>query len=116
MMKRARVQRRQRIRACRFDETQPTQQAYERARDLPRLLPLLPGEMTIATVQEHLRLLALLRRALRLERNRGKSGHWTYDLARHSALLRAYRSERSSLKARFGGRGMAPGMAARRPG
>lgn len=34
-----------------------------------------------------------MRRALRLERQRGRAGHWAYDLARHAQLLRAYRSE-----------------------
>jgi hypothetical protein len=30
---------------------------------------------------------------LRVERQRGIAGHWTYDLARHARLLRAYRAE-----------------------
>ncbi|CAN1725104.1 protein of unknown function [Hyphomicrobium sp. 1Nfss2.1] len=34
-----------------------------------------------------------MRRALRLERQRGIAGHWAYDLARHAALLNAYRAE-----------------------
>jgi len=66
---------------------------YERTRDLPRLLPLWPCEVEIRTNGEHARLLARLRRALRAERRRGLSGHWTYDLARHAQLLRAYRAE-----------------------
>src|SRR5262245_37367739 len=66
---------------------------YVRARDLPRLLPLWPHELITTTKAEHARLLARLRRALRAERQRGLAGHWTYDLARHAQLVRAYRAE-----------------------
>ncbi|WP_171988130.1 DUF6477 family protein [Hyphomicrobium sp. NDB2Meth4] len=66
---------------------------YERARDLPRLLPLWPQELETRCLDEHARLLARMRRALRLERQRGIAGHWAYDLARHAALLSAYRAE-----------------------
>jgi hypothetical protein len=66
---------------------------YRRDRDLPSLLPLWPHEMQIACLADHARLLARMRRALRAERQRGIAGHWTYDLARHSRLLRAYRAE-----------------------
>lgn len=67
--------------------------AYERNRDLPRLVPLWPSELKTDTRADHLRLLACLRRALRLERQRGLAGHWAYDLTRHALLLRAYREE-----------------------
>jgi hypothetical protein len=66
---------------------------YRRERDLPALLPLWPHEMQIASPADHARLLARMRRALRVERQRGIAGHWTYDLARHARLLRAYRAE-----------------------
>jgi hypothetical protein len=66
---------------------------YERARDLPRLLPLWPHEMQTPSASDHARLLARMRCALRRERQRGLAGHWTYDLARHAQLLRAYRAE-----------------------
>jgi hypothetical protein len=49
--------------------------------------------MQIASLADHARLLARMRRALRVERQRGIAGHWTYDLARHARLLRAYRAE-----------------------
>ncbi len=76
---------------------------YERARDLPKLLPLWEWELATPSEAEHARLLARLRRALRAERQRGLSGHWTYDLARHAQLLRAYRAEVAQcLKAREG--------------
>jgi hypothetical protein len=52
-----------------------------------------PYEFTTQNRNDHLRLLANLRRALRSERQRGLGGHWAYDLARHAHLLRAYRAE-----------------------
>ena len=67
--------------------------SYQRARDLPKLLPLWPHEIEVTSVSEHARLLARMRRALRVERQRGVAGHWAYDLARHAQLLRAYRAE-----------------------
>lgn len=67
--------------------------AYVRARDLPRLVPVWPNEIETLNRSDHARLLARLRRALRVERRRGLSGHWAYDLARHAQLLRAYRAE-----------------------
>jgi hypothetical protein len=67
--------------------------SYKRARDLPRLLPLWPHEIEVGSIAEHARLLARMRRALRMERQRGIAGHWTYDLARHAQLLSAYRAE-----------------------
>jgi hypothetical protein len=41
-------------------------------------------------------LLAVVRKALRIERARGLSGHWSYDRGRHSALLETYRQLKSS--------------------
>src|ERR1700741_4231110 len=73
--------------------TTETTRSYVRRRDLPKLLPLWPHEIDAATPAEHARLIARLRRALRLERQRGVQGHWAYDLSRHAELLRAYRCE-----------------------
>lgn len=67
--------------------------SYQRQKDLPRLLPLWPQELADASLPGRLAILAKLRRALRTERQRGIAGHWAYDLARHDALLRAYRHE-----------------------
>ena len=72
---------------------------YERSRDLPPLLALWPWELEDAGIDGQQRLVARIRRALRLERQRAIAGHWTYDLARHARLLAAYRSEVASLKA-----------------
>ncbi len=72
---------------------------YVRARDLPRLIALWPREIADESPQGRLRLLRKLRQTLREERRRGIAGHWCYDLARHAALLAAYRHEVASSRA-----------------
>ncbi|KWT64964.1 hypothetical protein APY04_3052 [Hyphomicrobium sulfonivorans] len=57
------------------------------------MLSLWPHEVETPDCATHARLLARMRRALRLERQRGLAGHWAYDLNRHAMLLRAYRIE-----------------------
>ena len=42
-------------------------------------------------------LLAKLRSALRAERRRALSGHWSYDLNRHLGLISAYKGELAGL-------------------
>ena len=64
---------------------------------LARLLPLWPHELDDTSSAGRERRVALLRRALRLERQRGLAGHWTYDLSRHSGLLACYRTETARL-------------------
>jgi hypothetical protein len=66
---------------------------YDRDRDLPRLLPLMVGELDVAAVSGQAALIERLRDALRKERMRGRHGHWSYDVGRHAALLQAYRCE-----------------------
>jgi hypothetical protein len=51
--------------------------AYERKRDLPKLLPLWEWELAVVSAAEHARLLARLRRALRAERQRAVIGPTT---------------------------------------
>jgi hypothetical protein len=70
-----------------------TQRPYDRRRELPRVLPLWPHDLDDNSPQGRRVILAKLRRALRAERRRGISGHWTYDLCRHVELLRVYRLE-----------------------
>ena len=72
---------------------------YDRVRDLARLLPLWPAEIADDTPEGRQRIVQRLRRALREERRRGLAGHWTYDLARHAALLQAYKHEVARLEA-----------------
>jgi hypothetical protein len=72
---------------------------YDRDRHLARILPLGPDEIADRSTSARRRILARLARALRAERNRGRAGHWTYDLNRHIALAQAYEAERRDLAA-----------------
>jgi hypothetical protein len=74
-------------------------EAYDRLRHLPRLLPIDPVEIADTSIAVRRRVLARLTRALRAERNRGRAGHWTYDLNRHIALKQACTAERMWLEA-----------------
>jgi hypothetical protein len=76
-------------------------EAYSRSRDLPKLIALWPHELDDLSRQGRLRVLAKLRIALRTERRRARSAHWSYDLNRHLGLLSAYKAELAGLRARF---------------
>ena len=78
--------------------------SYDRARDLPGLIRLDPFAQVAETEEGLKAILARLERALRAERNRARSGHWTYDLNRHIALRQAYRAEADRLQAMRAGR------------
>jgi hypothetical protein len=71
----------------------PDAEARERRKRLTSLLPLWPADIEDTSVDGRARLVTVLERALRAERRRGLSGHWTYDLARHMQLLEAWRAE-----------------------
>jgi hypothetical protein len=73
--------------------------SYDRSRDLPRLTRLESREFEADTIESASVILARLQRALRAERNRARSGHWTYDLNRHIALRQAYLAESERLRA-----------------
>ena len=73
--------------------------AYSRTRDLPKLIALWPHELDDASAEGCRLVLGKLRRALRAERRRASSGHWSYDLNRHLALVTAYKAEASRLEA-----------------
>ncbi len=75
-------------------------ESYERERHLVRLIPVTPGEMADQRPAARRAILARLARALRAERNRGRAGHWTYDLNRHIGLKQAYAAERKALAQR----------------
>ncbi|MGE5266993.1 MAG: hypothetical protein ACM3L9_06470 [Deltaproteobacteria bacterium] len=68
-------------------------QILTRKAELMRLLPLWPHEVADRSPTGDQKLLSVLRRALRAERNRGLAGHWAYDLSRHAQLLALYREE-----------------------
>ena len=71
--------------------------AYVRSRDLPKLIPLWPHELLDHIPEGCHRLLMKLRSALRAERRRALSGHWSYDLNRHLGLISAYKGELAGL-------------------
>lgn len=73
--------------------SQPDQRTAAHIAALATLLPLWPHELNDMTATGREKRLGLLRKALRAERRRGHAGHWTYDLGRHSALLRCYKRE-----------------------
>ena len=70
---------------------------YDRNRHLPRLIPVDPATLADDSTEARQRIVALLARALRAERTRGRAGHWTYDLNRHIGLKQAYAAERRAL-------------------
>ena len=79
--------------------------SYDRRRDLPRLIGIDPFSELSETAEGVAAILARLERALRAERCRARSGHWTYDLNRHIALRQAYLAEAERLRAmKSGGR------------
>lgn len=73
-------------------------QPYKRQRDLPRLLALWPNELRSLTKERLRTIVTKLAKALRVERQKGKSSHWSYDMNRHLALLHAYRAENKALQ------------------
>ncbi len=79
------------------DASRSAARAYNRQRDLPGLLPVWPDELFDDSTVGRRRLVMKLHRALRAERNRGRAGHWSYDLIRHTNLLHAYSHELRAL-------------------
>lgn len=73
--------------------------AYSRVLALPRLLPLRECQIADGSVEGRLHLVRLLRRALRIERERARDWSPDYDANRHALLLRACRYEEGALLA-----------------
>ena len=67
--------------------------AYERARCLPRVLPMLAGDCCGPEPETTRRIVRKLADALRRERRLGRAGHWAYDLNKHIALAQAWKAE-----------------------
>jgi len=67
---------------------------WVRERMLPRLVPIGPEEIDDVSRAGRLRVLRRLFGALRGERARGRSGHWSYSLDRHIGLVQAVAAER----------------------
>jgi len=74
--------------------------AYDRARVLPRLIALDPADLDRGGAQLDRTIRVRLARALRAERRNGRAGSWTYDLNRHLALLQAIAAEAKRKKSR----------------
>jgi hypothetical protein len=73
-------------------------QPYDRDKVLPRLLPVTPCELTDNNPETKEALRRKIAGALRRERALGRAGHWTYDLARHAALVQAQRAEAAATR------------------
>ena len=71
---------------------------YDRARMLPRILPLGPADITGPEPAATRKIVLKLARALRETRRLGRAGHWSYDLNRHIALAQAFRVEQERLQ------------------
>jgi hypothetical protein len=71
---------------------------YNRKEQLPRLVGLWPHEVEDYSEAASERIVALLRKVLREERQRGIGGHWTYDINRHLALKEALMEETERLR------------------
>lgn len=71
---------------------------FDREAELPRLIGVWPSELRTESLDAAARIVALLRKAIRSERQRGRAGHWTYDLNRHLALAEALRAEQARLR------------------
>ncbi len=85
-------------------EAAPGTCSETRDRELARLIPVWPAQIADRSASGRRALVALLQRALRAERQRGLSGHWSYDLARHAQLLASLRAEEEALTAMERGR------------
>jgi hypothetical protein len=72
---------------------------YNRARNLPRVLPLMTGRCEGPEPDTTRLIVQRLADALRRERRLGRAGHWTYDLNRHMALAQAWKAESDALRA-----------------
>lgn len=70
--------------------------SYDRVRDLPNLMAVFPGELE-DTIPARRKLLVAIKRALKIERRLGLTGHYSYDLPRHRALLAASKEEEAYL-------------------
>lgn len=73
-------------------------QTHKRHASLAGLIGLWPRELEDYSVAASERIACLLRRALRAERKRGQSGHWTYDINRHMKLSGALKAELAFLQ------------------
>ena len=83
--------------AARLTAAAPGETPGDRRLCLPRVMAIGPDEIADRGEDTARRIVRRLAAALRSERARGRAGHWTYDLNRHVALIRAYKAERRRL-------------------
>jgi hypothetical protein len=70
------------------------------ANDLAQLLPLWPKDLGDRSPAGRKKLIAVIERELRKERQRGIAGNSAYDVLRHAKLIQILKEERRSLAAR----------------
>lgn len=73
--------------------------AYDRKRDLPRLMPVWPDDLADKSLAGRTRILAQLEHYARGLRAAALVNAWHYDLARHRQVLAALEHERRELLA-----------------
>ncbi|MEM7620285.1 MAG: hypothetical protein AAF228_07465 [Pseudomonadota bacterium] len=71
---------------------------YVREISLPRLIAIWPSDLKAMSKSKLEKIVNILKKALRAERQKGLVGHWSYNINRHLALLQAYQAEREALK------------------
>lgn len=81
-----------------FAQTPADREVRHCRSEIGRLLPLWPHELADLSAAGRAHVLATIERSLRAERRRGLAGHWTYNLARHAQLLRAYKIEKAATR------------------
>jgi hypothetical protein len=85
-------------RAAAFGVIRDGARAYERARCLPRVLPMLAGNCHGPEPETTRLIVRKLADAIRRERRLGRAGHWAYDLNKHLALTQAWEAESRQAK------------------
>ncbi len=76
----------------------PTHKPFQRESELPKLIGIWPSDLEDTSLENAAKIVALLRKMLRAERQRGRTGHWAYDLNRHLTLAEALKAERERLR------------------
>jgi hypothetical protein len=71
-------------------------------KSLSWLMIAAPSELADRSYYGRAALIAKLARVLAAERRRGLAGHWTYELARHRALLAVYHHDEAAFRRDYG--------------
>ncbi len=70
---------------------------FDRELELPRLIGLWPSELKDYSAEGTIKIIALISKALRIERQRSARRDWAYELNRHLALHEALKAETARL-------------------